>query len=404
MTDSKNIALSVRNLTKEYPFQDGILKALDDISFDLYEGEILGVIGRNGAGKSTLLKVLSEITSPTKGIIEYEGRLTSIIEIGTGFHADLSGKENVFLSASILGHSRSKTKAIYDSIVEFSGLDGFMNTPVKHYSSGMFLRLAFSVAFHLEIDILLLDEVLAVGDREFRMKCYSKIEELRDQGVAIILISHNMESIIEFCDRAFFLEKGKIESKGSPMDVVDYYTRFSDSSLDKEILAKRSFQIEEKSFYQIFTEVIKVDDIILEKVSLSVKNQRNFEMIFPSDQVSIDFDLHKDSNKGSLEIMFYLINTAGHRVLMDSIAYRNYYKIVDLKRGNYKYSCDLPKDLLSAGIYSICLMIAKDRVLVSDLGAVAKFRVESEENGLNDRSMGSIVRPKLNWRVTKRDI
>ena len=215
--------LSVDSLTKEFQKDGKPLLALDQVSFDLNQGEVLGVIGRNGAGKSTLLKVLSQITAPSSGEVSYEGQLTSIIDIGTGFHADLSGEENIFLSALLLGYAKNEIKDLYDQIVDFSGLQDFMNMPVKHYSSGMYLRLAFSIAFHSRISILLLDEVIAVGDTDFKRKCYAKIKELRARGVAIILVSHHLELIVEQCDRCILLDDGKILSEGEPLDIVNKY-------------------------------------------------------------------------------------------------------------------------------------------------------------------------------------
>ena len=203
--DNSQVILSVDSLTKTFQKNGSDFVALSDISFELNKGEILGVIGRNGAGKSTLLKVLSQITAPTSGEISYEGELTSIIEIGTGFHADLSGEENVYLSAMLHGYSKSEIKEVYHQIVEFSGLQEFMQLPIKHYSSGMYLRLAFSVAFHSKISILLLDEVIAVGDTDFKRKCYSKLKELKARGTAIILASHHLELIVEHCDRCLFI-------------------------------------------------------------------------------------------------------------------------------------------------------------------------------------------------------
>ena len=218
------VILRAENLKKVYDIGDGKkIAALDAISFELHKGEILGIIGSNGAGKSTLLKVLSRITGLTSGEITYTGTLTSIIDIGTGFHPDLSGRENVLLSTGLLNPSNKLPTARYQQIVAFSGLSEFMEMPVKQYSSGMYLRLAFSIAFHTAIDILLLDEVIAVGDNTFRKKCYDKIRELKQQGVGIILVSHNMETIIEFSDRCLFLNNGKVVQNGEPYSIVERY-------------------------------------------------------------------------------------------------------------------------------------------------------------------------------------
>ena len=234
MTENQPI-MTIDALTKTFQKEGKPLYALNNVSFRLNKGEVLGVIGRNGAGKSTLLKVLSQITSPSSGEIVYEGQLTSIIDIGTGFHADLSGEENIYLSAQLLGYSRKEIKELYDQIVDFSGLHDFMQMPVKHYSSGMYLRLAFSIAFHSKISILLLDEVIAVGDTDFKRKCYAKIKELKARGVAIILVSHHLELIVEQCDRCLLLDDGEVLLKGNPLDVVNRYYELIDNNQDAKI-------------------------------------------------------------------------------------------------------------------------------------------------------------------------
>ena len=387
MTGSKNIALSVRNLTKEYPFQDGVLKVLDDISFNLYEGEILGVIGRNGAGKSTLLKVLSEITSPTNGTIEYEGRLTSIIEIGTGFHADLSGKENVFLSASILGHSRSKTKAMYDSIVEFSGLDGFMDTPVKHYSSGMFLRLAFSVAFHMEVDILLLDEVLAVGDLDFRNKCYDKLRELRSNDVSIIIVNHNMNSILEFADRTMYLESGKIKGIGETMSIVQLYQK---NVYDKN---ERIGNDGKSELLQFENDILKISDFKI------VNSTSSGQEIYPDHDIGISIQLEKKTNDGSVEIGLAIKDSAEHRIFIDSYALRKNFEIENWEKGEYLISTTIPKNLLNRGTYSVDIILSTNNELIKEFGQVELFSILPFSNDPRDKGISTIIRPQLTWDI-----
>jgi lipopolysaccharide transport system ATP-binding protein len=199
--------------------------ALRDVSFQIDEGEVLGVIGRNGAGKSTLLKVLTRITTPTEGRATIRGRVGSLLEVGTGFHPELTGRENIFLNGSILGMRRREIQRKLDEIVDFSGISGFIDTPVKRYSSGMYVRLAFSVAAHLEPDILLVDEVLAVGDAEFQQRCLGRMEDFSGSGRTVLFVSHNMQAINQLCDRAILLEGGKVAQDGDPSDVVTYYLR-----------------------------------------------------------------------------------------------------------------------------------------------------------------------------------
>jgi lipopolysaccharide transport system ATP-binding protein len=197
--------------------------ALRDVTFGVDEGEVLGVIGRNGAGKSTLLKILTRITSPTSGRALIRGRVGSLLEVGTGFHPELTGRENVFLNGSILGMKRREIQAKLDEIVDFSGIEKFIDTPVKRYSSGMYVRLAFSVAAHLEPEILLVDEVLAVGDAEFQQRCLGRMEDLSGTGRTVLFVSHNMQAINQLCDRAILLEGGGIAADGDSAEVVTRY-------------------------------------------------------------------------------------------------------------------------------------------------------------------------------------
>jgi lipopolysaccharide transport system ATP-binding protein len=206
--------------------------ALRDVSFDVMPGEVIGIIGPNGAGKSTLLKILTGITPPTEGEIEMHGRIASLLEVGTGFHPELTGRENIFLNGAILGMTKKEIAHKFDEIVEFSGIGQFLDTPVKHYSSGMYVRLAFSVAAHMEPDILLIDEVLAVGDAEFQKKCLGKMEEVTGKaGRTILFISHNMAAIQQLCHKTVLLEKGRVKMFGETRDVIDYYLQSTSETM-----------------------------------------------------------------------------------------------------------------------------------------------------------------------------
>ena len=205
------------------PASDEILWALDDVSFEVQPGETVGIIGRNGAGKSTLLKILSQITEPTTGFAEVTGRVGSLLEVGTGFHADLTGRENTYLNGAILGMKRAEIDRKFDEIVAFAEVDRFIDTPVKFYSSGMYMRLAFAVAAHLETEILVVDEVLAVGDMQFQKKCLGKMDDIARHGRTVLFISHNMEAIQRLCTRGMLLERGHLTASGSIHDVVRKY-------------------------------------------------------------------------------------------------------------------------------------------------------------------------------------
>jgi lipopolysaccharide transport system ATP-binding protein len=199
------------------------LWALNDVSFDVKDGETLGIIGRNGAGKSTLLKILSRITKPTRGTAEIRGRVGSLLEVGTGFHQELSGRDNIFLNGAILGMKRAEIEAKFDEIVAFSEIEKFIDTPVKHYSSGMYMRLAFSVAAHLEPEILIVDEVLAVGDVSFQKKCLRKMREVGQTGRTVLFVSHDMQSIARLCNRAIWMKDGAIAADAAATDVISDY-------------------------------------------------------------------------------------------------------------------------------------------------------------------------------------
>jgi lipopolysaccharide transport system ATP-binding protein len=199
------------------------LWALEDINLDIYEGDIVGIIGRNGAGKSTLLKILSRITSPTNGQVVIRGRMASLLEVGTGFHPELTGKENIFLNGAILGMRRAEIIRRFDEIVAFAEVDKFLDTPVKHYSSGMYVRLAFAVAAHLDPEILVVDEVLAVGDLAFQKKCLGKMGEVSRSGRTVLFVSHNMPAVENLCTRGVVLHQGKLHYDGGPKDAIQYY-------------------------------------------------------------------------------------------------------------------------------------------------------------------------------------
>lgn len=202
---------------------DNYFWALKDVTFDVHRGDSMGIIGRNGAGKSTLLKILSRIVPPSEGEIELFGRVNSLLEIGTGFQPNLSGRENIYLNASVLGMSKSATERVFGDIVEFSGLEKFLDMPVKHYSSGMYSRLAFSVAAHVTGDILALDEVLSVGDAEFRRKCMARMSALTQSSRTILFVSHSMDAVLRFCNKAIWLDGGRIRAAGNVGDVVREY-------------------------------------------------------------------------------------------------------------------------------------------------------------------------------------
>jgi lipopolysaccharide transport system ATP-binding protein len=218
-------ALEIKGLSKEYKLGKGkSFFALKEIDLNLEKGKVLGLIGHNGAGKSTLLKILSRITYPSSGEIDVYGKLSSLLEVGTGFHPELSGRENIYLNGSILGMTKSEIKERFAEIVAFAGVEEFLDLPVKRYSSGMYVRLAFAVAAHLDAEVLLIDEVLAVGDAEFQKRCLQRMDSLsKEKERSIVFVSHNMSAILKLCDEVAWLEKGQIIARGAPQEIIDQY-------------------------------------------------------------------------------------------------------------------------------------------------------------------------------------
>jgi len=205
------------------PSQSDHIWALKDVSFEVNRGEAVGIIGRNGSGKSTLLKILSRITAPTEGCVEVHGRLGSLLEVGTGFHPELTGRENIYLNGAVIGMKRAEVNRKFDEIVAFAEIEKFLDTPVKRYSSGMYVRLAFAVAAHLEPEILIVDEVLAVGDAQFQKKCLGKMGDVAREGRTVLFVSHNMSAIRQLCPRSMLLENGRILQAGPASEVIDSY-------------------------------------------------------------------------------------------------------------------------------------------------------------------------------------
>lgn len=275
--------LRLRNpsLSQSKLYKSEVFWALKNINLDIQQGDRIGIIGGNGAGKSTLLKVLSRITEPTTGKITIEGKIASLLEVGTGFHPELTGRENIFLNGAILGMSKVEIKTKFEEIVHFSEIEKFLDTPVKRYSSGMYVRLAFAVAAHLESDILIVDEVLAVGDAHFQKKCLGKMKEVGSKGRTILFVSHNMGAIRKLCDKCIFLKNGRIQDMGPPADVISSYL-FSNGS-DRRSLKNISDKY--KSFY--ITEI----KIQLEKISYTQNLTIHLSLDFLKDIKNIGFGI-----------------------------------------------------------------------------------------------------------------
>ena len=249
--------------------------ALKDVNFEIKRGEVVGIIGRNGAGKSTLLKVLSRITEPTEGRVEIKGRVASLLEVGTGFHPELSGRENVYLNGAILGMTRAEINRKFDEIVDFSGVEKFLDTPVKRYSSGMYVRLAFAVAAHLEPEILIVDEVLAVGDAEFQKKCLGKMQDVAGQGRTVLFVSHNMGAMRAMCETGIYLLGGQMVQMGATAKVIQAYHSNRDARMATDVGELTLNQFE--TSYDPETEEISVSMVI---VAHETTNLRDLSILF----------------------------------------------------------------------------------------------------------------------------
>lgn len=371
--------------TGTFPKKNEIFTALDHISFEVKKGEILGIIGRNGAGKSTLLKILSRITEPNSGKIIMKGRVASMLEVGTGFNMELTGRENIYLNGAIIGMTRKEINEQFNNIVEFAGVGKFLDTPVKHYSSGMYVRLAFAVAAHLHADILLIDEVLAVGDTDFQKKCLGKIGSISRSGKTIIFVSHNLDSVSNICTTCILLEKGVIKNQGPTDKVIPYYlarNRSNSQSILKD--AKRTGNGHAK-----FTKVTlrsnegKTTSIIPEKspfyieLTLTVKEKINPEII------SITF-----------------VNESGQD-LLTTFAHDNLEKQA-LKPGVYKYNVALPVNPFIPGFINLRLAcFGKNFLEYEHIQEAYSFEVVPAKGIKESVYRPGIIKIPITWNTTK---
>nr|WP_317173760.1 polysaccharide ABC transporter ATP-binding protein [Adhaeribacter radiodurans] len=368
--------------------------ALQDINFEIKQGEAVGIIGKNGAGKSTLLKILSRITSPTFGEIKIKGRVASLLEVGTGFHPELTGRENVFLNGAILGMTKREIRSKLDEIIAFSGVERHIDTPVKRYSSGMHVRLAFAVAAHLEPEILIVDEVLAVGDAEFQKKCIGKMKEVTGEGRTILFVSHNMVAVKKLCSRGILLRSGRVLLDSSIEEAVEAYLDFSSKHEKSEItwqLAK-----EPLSGVQIVALRLLRDD---ETIGSNFYMNEDF-------YVEVEFINHKEGNL--LSSYFELRSLTEVGVLSSanwSSATANVdpYSNLAYSSGRYKSRMKIPGNFLNEGSYIINAWILEN---VSATAAEVKesLMVTIVDNGeMRKEYTGEwfgLVRPKLEWHTT----
>ncbi|MBE4950136.1 ABC transporter ATP-binding protein [Chryseobacterium culicis] len=356
--------------------------SLRDINFEIEQGDAVGIIGRNGAGKSTLLKVLSKVTKPTTGNIYTNGRIASLLEVGTGFHPEMTGRENVFLNGAILGMTRKEIKRKFDEIVDFSGVERYIDTPVKRYSSGMYVRLAFAVAAHLESEILIVDEVLAVGDAEFQKKCLGKMNDVtRGEGRTILFVSHNMTAVKELCTKGILLNQGQIDYQGDILSTIIEYQKSSarESSYHyngnlNEAIGNENIRIKEFSATPIKENLIDIDS--------GVRIKLVFHNYCPDITLDTTFEL-----KNYEELVIFHVGKL--------ITENN-----DSKVGEYTVEFDIPPGLLNAGNYYFKLYFGKDqRILLFGIDEFIGFEVENVKVGTVMYVYPGVTRPLFEYKV-----
>jgi len=314
--------------------ESDIIYSLKDINFEIEQGDAVGIIGRNGAGKSTLLKILSRVTSPTTGKINIKGRVASLLEVGTGFHPELTGRENIYLNGAILGMRKREIDRKLDEIIDFSGVERYIDTPVKRYSSGMYVRLAFAVAAHLESEILIVDEVLAVGDAEFQKKCLGKMKEVsKSEGKTVLFVSHNIGAVVKLCDRGIILKNGTIKFDGNINDVEKIYLyQAKENPIDEVVFGD------------------KFGDEIARLISAKIQNQRKKSPFYTNDtiEILISYEIMKDGYKPLVNLHF--ITEKGEYVFA---TIDNSFKKEKLSKGIYCKLLKIPSYFFSSTNYFI---------------------------------------------------
>lgn len=357
------LSAMLRSRTGTLPKQDApeIFWALNDIAFAVREGEVLGLIGKNGAGKTTLLKILARIVKPTRGRIEIAGRVASLLEVGTGFHHELTGRENISLNGAILGMSRAEIRRKTDKIIEFSGIERFIETPVKRYSSGMKVRLAFAVAAHLDPEILLVDEVLAVGDFSFQKKCLGRMSEISSEGRTVIFVSHNMAAVQKLCSRTMLLSSGRLAENGPTGDVIGKYIqgmvcdslvwkRKEDSNLDHQV----------------------------DQVYLSEDGGSPLSVVTMSTELQVLIDFTIKRKCPGLNLNIDLLDSNGYHIMVSNSLDSDVQ--VPSEPGKYRATLILPKDIFLAKTYGIRSNLYSRYLRTSDRSDILQFTVMESDN------------------------
>lgn len=382
-----------RLLNKNGDAANYLIWALKDVSFEVNPGEVVGIIGRNGAGKSTLLKVLSRITEPTKGTVELYGRVASLLEVGTGFHPELTGRENIYLNGAILGMKKLEIQRKFDEIVAFSEVEKFIDTPVKRYSTGMYLRLAFAVAAHLEPEILIVDEVLAVGDANFQRKCLDKMENVARQGRTVLFVSHNMPAIVRLCPRVILLKAGSVEMDGGSREVSAAYL---DTGLETTA-AREWHRIEEAP---------GDDTVRLRAVRVRGGDGRITDLLDVRERISveIEYDVLKPGKRLSGGII--VNNDEGVCAFSSADFYPESIEKQDPGfTGRRVTSCEIPSNLMTEGafyvsvaVYAIFEGVHPHAVTQDIIGFTVSDPIEGDSaRGIYTGPVAGVVHPRLEW-------
>lgn len=361
--------------------------ALKKVSFDIKQGEVVGIIGRNGAGKSTLLKILSQITEPTEGHAEIHGRIGSLLEIGTGFHPELTGKENIFLNGAILGMKKTEIKRKFDEIVSFSEIGKFIDTPVKHYSSGMYLRLAFSLAAHLDPEIMLIDEVLAVGDIQFQQKCIHKMSDVAKEGRTVLVVSHNMRVIETLADQCLYLDQGVLEGNGPVLEIVKQYQTNSLSNSAHSALPSH------------FNMDIIEPKAIIRDITLTCDNGSITNMIDPKSSVRLSFDIEVTDDISDAVVCVYFCkdglivsgNNSNHMIGGLSLN----------KNLRTKFDIQFKSIPFIPGEYTILIFVLPS-YFSQPTDSLSKFHTVKMVVLGSRRHGGGYIRLRQNWRITNK--
>jgi lipopolysaccharide transport system ATP-binding protein len=381
-----------RSRAKQVDATPGKFLALDQISFEAAPGEVIGIIGRNGAGKSTMLKILARILRPTRGQVEMHGRVGSLLEVGSGFHGELTGRENIFLNAAILGMNRREILSKLDQIVDFAGVGQHLDEPVKSYSSGMYMRLAFSVAAHIEPEILLIDEVLAVGDAEFQKKCLRRIEQVGEHGQTVLFVSHNMQALLRLCSRALFIDQGRLVAEGPAHEVAASYLRNGDGNKGERYYPEGPFAPGDA--------VTRLRSVRIRSRSGDTTAVVNIDQDFG---IEMEFDVETDSL--ILFPVLSIYNEWGTEVLWSTDVGTEWHGRTR-SRGRYKAIAWVPANFLSAGAMTVtaCVCSFTPRVLHFREPETVSFQVVETQGNETSRGrftdyIGSVTRLKLEWSV-----